>query len=551
MSTASDHCYTRKVPTNKILTFDGGGIYGLSTSIILRKLCEENKTFLDGKDVELFAGTSAGALIALLLAKEECPREAVLNGTLENFFKEPGLFTNNVNPVAGVLSLFMIGAWSGQADFMEVLDKYFGNITLGEMPQRVLTTSFDYSGKHNTYEQSKEMRGFGNYEKPWGPKIFTNYPDAGSDLDKKASFVGYGCSTVATSRRIVDGISDGGIYADNPVMNSIAKLVAEKRSQLECVTGTEDSSETPFLDMVQHLITIVENLRESDKHGKGSCLPKFYNSNISKAFESVISCYNKLAKKREIETFHPFIPLLQETNGRKEDTKQLYVEVNSFIQHVVQTFSDNDTNEEILKRVAELQEDCEVLWKLNESLGESQKDNRDHFKRMGRMYIDSMHHLLIRIQDMIRGALIDERATSRIDKINVLSLGVCVRTPHYYTPTFSESVLSYNLISTNIAKQFFFPPEWFIGLDGPGEDSLLEAMQLLPEGNLFRFNPPVIGFPLPAILPSVYSARWAPIRNFIIDNVYRLMDQSPAISEGIDLISQWLDVKDWTDEPQG
>ncbi len=50
----------------KILSFDGGGIKGaLSTRIILR-LTEKYPNLLE--DIDLFAGTSTGALIALSLA---------------------------------------------------------------------------------------------------------------------------------------------------------------------------------------------------------------------------------------------------------------------------------------------------------------------------------------------------------------------------------------------------------------------------------------------------------------------------------------------------
>ena len=50
----------------KILSFDGGGIKGaLSTRIILR-LTQKYPTLLE--DIDLFAGTSTGSIIALYLA---------------------------------------------------------------------------------------------------------------------------------------------------------------------------------------------------------------------------------------------------------------------------------------------------------------------------------------------------------------------------------------------------------------------------------------------------------------------------------------------------
>lgn len=52
--------------TFKILAFDGGGIRGALSVGILTKICEKYPNFLD--DVDLFAGTSTGSLIALSLA---------------------------------------------------------------------------------------------------------------------------------------------------------------------------------------------------------------------------------------------------------------------------------------------------------------------------------------------------------------------------------------------------------------------------------------------------------------------------------------------------
>ncbi|MCA9649183.1 MAG: patatin-like phospholipase family protein [Myxococcales bacterium] len=62
--------------TIHIISMDGGGIYGLATARMLRKLCERDPAFLAKSDIASyrFAGTSAGALNALLLAKEEDPR---------------------------------------------------------------------------------------------------------------------------------------------------------------------------------------------------------------------------------------------------------------------------------------------------------------------------------------------------------------------------------------------------------------------------------------------------------------------------------------------
>ncbi len=46
-----------------VLSLDGGGIYGLCTAIMLRKLAERNESFLTPGNVDLYAGTSAGRFV--------------------------------------------------------------------------------------------------------------------------------------------------------------------------------------------------------------------------------------------------------------------------------------------------------------------------------------------------------------------------------------------------------------------------------------------------------------------------------------------------------
>jgi hypothetical protein len=58
----------------RILCLDGGGIRGILTTTILKRICKHNPAFLD--NVDLIVGTSAGGLLSLLLASgytaDEC-----------------------------------------------------------------------------------------------------------------------------------------------------------------------------------------------------------------------------------------------------------------------------------------------------------------------------------------------------------------------------------------------------------------------------------------------------------------------------------------------
>ena len=59
----------------RILSLDGGGIRGVLTARLLERLAAAHPEFLPS--VDLFAGTSTGALLAVALAKGRTPAELV------------------------------------------------------------------------------------------------------------------------------------------------------------------------------------------------------------------------------------------------------------------------------------------------------------------------------------------------------------------------------------------------------------------------------------------------------------------------------------------
>lgn len=73
----------------RILSFDGGGLYGEISIRILRRLIEQKPNLL--ADVDLITGTSVGGIISLGLSAGVDP------ATIENFFivDGPKIFSNN------------------------------------------------------------------------------------------------------------------------------------------------------------------------------------------------------------------------------------------------------------------------------------------------------------------------------------------------------------------------------------------------------------------------------------------------------------------------
>lgn len=146
-----------------LLSLDGGGLYGLTQAIWLRMLAERDPTFLEipyresvpGEFGEqgvpiIFAGCSAGAINALLLAMHEEPRDAILplyNGEslLERFWKEAGIY-ENTNPANYLLSMIGVTPWLGTMEMLEVLHRYFGPLKMGDLVHPVLISVYNWYG---------------------------------------------------------------------------------------------------------------------------------------------------------------------------------------------------------------------------------------------------------------------------------------------------------------------------------------------------------------------------------------------------------------------
>lgn len=226
---------SRELPINpnkpiRALSLDGGGIYGLTTAILLRQLCEQDEEFLSKNQISLFSGTSAGAVNALLLAQEESPREAVLNGCLESFWQDQRVYASHINqknyydPMSWTKeynSNLGIGSWFASEPFRELLSERFGNKTLKDLPNKVMVATFNLYGKKN-------VEG----HRQWIPKLYYNFPFLEEDNNKSIVDIAYGAGTPPGARDICGGIVDGGLFVPNPAVNTIAKILEQSRHYL-------------------------------------------------------------------------------------------------------------------------------------------------------------------------------------------------------------------------------------------------------------------------------------------------------------------------------
>lgn len=194
----------------RILALDGGGIRGLMTAVILRRLEERVPGWLAA--VDLVAGTSTGGILALGLAQGLTP--SVLQTLYYDKCKE--VFADSL--LDNILDLGQIlGAQYSNTNLAGLIDEVVGNTTLDELEKRVLISSFDLD--NSDPEQKKRS---------WKPKFFHNFPGEDSDGHELARNVALYTSAAPTYFPTVNGYIDGGVVANNPSMAALAQVFDER-----------------------------------------------------------------------------------------------------------------------------------------------------------------------------------------------------------------------------------------------------------------------------------------------------------------------------------
>ncbi|NOX50553.1 MAG: hypothetical protein GXP16_08460 [Gammaproteobacteria bacterium] len=196
----------------RILTLDGGGLRGVITTAILKRIVSEPgcEAFLD--NIDLVAGTSTGGLIALGIANKT-PLEDIHNLYLQrgdNIFDDS--FFDNIKDVGK-----LFGADYKTRGLKKELVRMFGATKLGALKKRVLIPSFDLENKSKTANS-----------RAWKPKLFHNFVGAGNDRAESVVNVGLYTSAAPTFFPSVDGYIDGGVYANNPSMCALAQSQQRK-----------------------------------------------------------------------------------------------------------------------------------------------------------------------------------------------------------------------------------------------------------------------------------------------------------------------------------
>ncbi len=208
-----------------ILTLDGGGIRGLLSAILLERLETALPGFL--AQVELFAGSSTGGILALGLAAGRTPAQAreIYENQGRQVFADSML--DNVRDLGHA-----IGAQYSIGPLKRVLNEQFGDMTLGDLPRKVLIASFDLD---NGPDQPPPLR-------TWKAKFFHNFPGPDSDGHERVVDVALRTSAAPSYFPVYQGFVDGGVVAGNPSLPALAQA-------LEPATGGQSLADVTLLSV--------------------------------------------------------------------------------------------------------------------------------------------------------------------------------------------------------------------------------------------------------------------------------------------------------------
>lgn len=194
----------------RILSIDGGGIRGVFPAAVLAEL---ERRFLGGASIsnhfDMIAGTSTGGIIALALAHGMTARQAL------NIYLERG--ERIFPPAAGLGKVSRALRWvfkpkHDQSALKEELLRIFGDKVLDDAVTRLVIPSFE--GRHG---------------EPFLYKT-PHHPDYQKDRHKKFAHVALHTTAAPSYYPGVedDGyvMIDGGIWANNPVMNALVDALA-------------------------------------------------------------------------------------------------------------------------------------------------------------------------------------------------------------------------------------------------------------------------------------------------------------------------------------
>jgi patatin-like phospholipase/acyl hydrolase len=240
----------------RVLSCDGGGVRGIITARLLQRLQAACPNWID--TIDLFAGTSTGAIISVGLACGYTPDslfDLYYNRTKEIFSR------SGIRLVTGQI----FSAKYNNVGLRKVILDTFGDISIGEVKKNILVSSLDLDG----YD------GMGH--RVYKPKFFHNL--IGQDKEelslKVADILMY-TTAAPTYFPVFDGYVDGGLVANNPSLAALSQSLDPKTipvptlqeiALLSIGTGKTstyiegDHNDWGFIQWAMHIVELMMNCR--------------------------------------------------------------------------------------------------------------------------------------------------------------------------------------------------------------------------------------------------------------------------------------------------
>ena len=193
----------------RILALDGGGIRGLVAITLLKRLEEEVPGWID--KVDLLAGTSTGAIIAVGLAMGASPSEL-----FQHYYDlAQEIFCHGRQIVRGRIRKIVRPEYDTRG-ISAVMQRLLGDKKLRDLPKKVMITTFDLDNDR------QEL-----HHRSWEPKFLHNLNEE-SDFASLPVYkaILYSCATPVYFPS-VDGFIDGAVTSQNPSLVALAHAVDE------------------------------------------------------------------------------------------------------------------------------------------------------------------------------------------------------------------------------------------------------------------------------------------------------------------------------------
>jgi len=222
MEDSGEFTFVRKNRPYRILSLDGGGVRAVMQAVILNRLVKLYPNLL--QEVDMFTGTSAGAIVAAALAVGVPPEQTV------TFYEEEVGKIFSEGAYKRVLSIDnTIGACYSNEELKNMLLREMGDKKLSDLTQKILIPTF-----HLDCCEVKEDKQPNASPARWRPEFYHNLSNS---KNSDTSLVDAVLKTTAapTYFPICNGFIDGGVVANNPALTALSTLLASNTAQLHDV----------------------------------------------------------------------------------------------------------------------------------------------------------------------------------------------------------------------------------------------------------------------------------------------------------------------------